>query len=175
MANCRSQIPEYIEPDCSLESGRVVALSFIHKDIHAAIYADPSIAGNWVDGAYASDLFVFQEVRGSFDGGSPVDVPGVGNQDVRTINVDRSMTITIPGVKGNEGFWDEMVKTGNYRVAAVVGGAYDLLFINNVDTSIVAVPVVEEGLDSAVNWTVTIKWKDIKNMRTSSVPVGIFN
>jgi hypothetical protein len=116
-----------------------------------------------------------QEVRGTYDGGSPIDVPGVGNQDTRVINADRTMTITVPGVKGNEGFWDEFSKSNDYRVAIVVGGDYNLLLINNVDTSIFASPTVEEGLDTEVNWNVAIKWKDRNNMKSSDVPTGIFN
>lgn len=175
MGNCRPNIPEFVDPDCSFESGRVVALAFIHKDIHAAIYADPSNASLWVDGDYASDLHIFQEVRGTYDGGSPIDVPGTGGQDTRVINADRTMTVSIRGVKGNEDFFNEIVKSNDYRVAFVVGGSYDVLFINNVDTSIFGGAPVEEGLDTALDWSVSIKWKDINNPKSSNVPTGIFN
>lgn len=175
MANCRPNIPNFTSPECDFESGRVVALAFIHKDIHAAIYADPTNASLWADGNYSADLHVFQEVRGSYDGGSPIDVPGLGSQDTRVINADRSMTVMIQGVKGNEGFFNEIVKSHQYRVAFVVGGDYQTLFMNNVDVSIFGGAPVEEGLDSAVNWNVTIKWKDINNPQSSDVPTGIFN
>lgn len=175
MSNCRPNIPDYNEPECDFESGRVVALAFIHKDIHAAIYADPSNELLWVDGAYAADLHVFQNVRGTYDGGSPIDVPGVGNQDTRVINADRTMAVAIQGVKSNEAFFNEIVKSPNYRVAFVVGGDYQTLFMNNVNTSIFAGAPVEEGLDSAINWATQIKWKDINNPQSSNVPVGIFN
>ena len=175
MANCRPNIPDFTSPDCDFESGRVVALAFVHKDIHAAIYADPTNAALWVDGDYAADLHIFQEVRGTYDGGSPIDVPGLGSQDSRVINADRSMTVAIEGVKNNESFFNEIVKSHNYRVAFVVGGDYSLLLINNVATSIFAGAPVEEGLDSQVNWACTIKWKDINNPQSSDVPTGIFN
>jgi hypothetical protein len=153
----------------------VVALAFIHKDIHAAIYADPTNSSLWVDGSYAADLLIFQEVRGTYDGGSPIDIPGIGNQDTRVINADRSMAVAIEGVKGNENFFNDIVKTANYRVAFVVGGDYNTLFMNNVDTSIFAGAPVEEGLDTAMNWACAIKWKDINNPQSSDVPTGIFN
>lgn len=175
MANCRPNIPEFVTTDCSFESGRVVALAFIHKDIHAAIYADPSNASLWADGDYAADLHIFQEVRGTYDGGSPIDVPGIGSQDTRVINADRSMTVAIEGVKGNEDFFNEIVKSSEYRVAFVTGGDYGTLFLNNVDTSIFAGAPVEEGLDTSLNWACTIKWKDINNPKSSDVPTGIFN
>ena len=175
MANCRSNIPSFTSPECDFESGRVVALAFIHKDIHAAIYADPTNASLWVDGDYAADLHIFQEVRGTSDGGSQIDVPALGSQDTRVINFDRSLTISIEGVKGNEGFWNEIVKSHQYRVAFVVGGDYQTLFMNNKDTSISAIATVEEGLDSQILWTCTAKWKDINSPQSSDVPTGIFN
>lgn len=175
MANCRPNIPDFINIDCAFESGRVVALAFIHEDIHQAIYEDPENAVLWTDGDYSADLHIFQEVRGSYDGGSPIDVAGVGNQDTRVINADRSMNVMIQGVKGNEAFFNEIVKSHRYRVAFVVGGQYDTLFINNVNTSIVGGAPVEEGLDSELVWNITIKWKDINNPKSSNVPVGIFN
>ncbi len=175
MANCRPSIPEFIDPECDFESGRVVALAFIHKDIHAAIYADPTNSSLWVDGDYAADLHIFREVRGTYDGGSPIDVPGIGNQDTRVINADRTMAVAIQGVKSNEAFFNEIVKSHNYRVAFVTGGNYGTLFMNNVDTSIFAGAPVEEGLDSAINWACQIKWKDINNPQSSDVPTDVFN
>ena len=84
------------------------------------------------------------------------------------------MTVAIPGVKGNEDFFNEIVKSHEYRVAFVTGN-YQTLFINNVDTSIVGGAPVEEGLDSEILWQVAIKWKDINNPKSSDVPTGIFN
>lgn len=175
MGNCRAQVPDFVEPDCSFESGRVVALAFIHSDIHAAVYNDPSNPNVWVDGNYSADLHIFQNVRGTYDGGSPIDAPGIGNQDTRVINKDHSMNVRIQGVKSNEDFFNEIVKSSEYRVAFVVGGDYNLLMLNNVNTSIVGGSPVEEGLDSNVEWSVDIKWKDINNPKTSDVPNGIFN
>ena len=102
-------------------------MAYIHKNIHAAIYADPSNAALWVDGSYAADLTVFQNVRGTYDGGSPITVPGVGNADTRTINADRNVSVDVQGIKGNEGFWDDIKNSQNYYLAIVVGGDYDLL------------------------------------------------
>lgn len=174
MARC-AQIPEFIEQECNLESGRVVALAFFHKDIASSIYDDPSNAAVWVDGDYAQDLYVFQEVRGSYSGGSPTEINGVGSQSTRPINAEHTLTVFVEGVKGNEDFWNEIVKSNDYRVAFVVGGDYNLLMLNNVDTSIYGTPVVEEGLDTQVGWNATVKWRDLNNPKTSNVPTGIFN
>lgn len=172
---CVSTIRPFVTPECSDERGRIVGLAFIHENIHSAIYADPSNASLWVDGSYAADLTVFQEVRGTYDGGSPTTLPGFGNQDTKTSNADRTITVQVQGVKGNEGFWDDMRRSNNFYVAVVVGGDYDLLMINNKTVDIFASPPVEEGLETEVTWNVIIKWKDANNMKTSSVPAGVFN
>jgi len=174
MGNCRPQIPNYVSPDCSIESGRLTGLAFIHKDIHTNIYNDPSNATLWVDGNYAADLHVFQEVRGSYTA-TATEVPGLGSQANRVINSARVIQAMVQGIKNNEGFWDNICLSNEYRVAAVVGGAYDLLFINNRDVQIWAFPAVEDGLDTEALWNVTINWQEKNNMRTSNVPTGIFN
>lgn len=173
--SCVPAIPPFVTPECPDEMGRIVGLAFIHKNIHASIYADPSNNALWVDGAYAADLVVFQQVRGTYDGGSPIDVPGFGNQDTRTINADRTLTVQVEGVKNNEGFWDGIRRSSEYFVAIVVGGDYDLLLINNKEINVFAGPPVEEGLDTNVTWNVSIKWKDANNMKSSNVPAGVFN
>jgi len=169
MANCVN-IPEFIEPDCGFETGRIVAIAFINKRIHSTIYANPSNNALWVDGSYAADLFIFKSVRGTYDGGSPIEVAGVGDQDSRVINADRNMEVSIQGVKSNESFFDELVKSPDYMVAYVVGGDYQTLFINNKRISVFGGAPVEEGLDSEMVWKVKIKWKDIKNPKSSNVP-----
>jgi hypothetical protein len=173
MARC-SQVPDFITGDCVYESGRVVALAFVHKDVYPAIYADPTNAALWVDSSYASDVIIFKNVRGSFDGGSPVEISGFGNQSTKTINADRTLNVMVQGVKGNEDVWNELVKEQGYRVAFVVGANYDLMFLNNVDTSIFAIAAVEEGLDTEIMWNVTIKWKDVNSPKSANVPAGVF-
>jgi len=174
MANCRPNIPDFTFPECDFESGRVVAVGFIHDSIHAAILAAPTTAGNWTDGSYTADLHVFDEVRGSL-AASPTDVPGLGNQDTRVISQEWTLTFMVEGVRNNHTFWNELVKSHQYKISFVVGQNYDLLFINNTDISTTAFPVIEEGLDSQVLWSVTVKWRDINIPQTSGVPAGVFN
>jgi len=175
MANCRPSIPDFTSPECSFEAGRIVAIAFIHKGIHSTIFANPSNAALWVDGSYSADLHVFQEVRGTYSGGQPTEINGLGTQSTRVINGEHSINVRIEGVKNNETFWNELAKSHEYRVAFVVGGNYDLLFINDKDCSIYANVPIEEGLDSEVLWNVDIKWRDFDNPKSSDVPTGIFN
>ena len=174
MANC-VQIPDFIVPECDFESGRVVAIAIISKRIFDAIYADPTNASLWVDGSYAADLHIFQEVNGTIADPSAIDVPGIGNQDTRTINADRTAEIMIQGVKSNESFFNELVKSHEHRFAFVTGGSYQTLFMVNKDCNFFGGFSVESGLDTSVDWKMSVKWKDINSPQSSDVPTGVFN
>ena len=110
MSNCAPSIPQFVEPECVNELGRVVALALIHKTVHAAIFAAPATAANWVDSNYAADLMIWQEVRGTYSGGEPVEVPGQGNQASRVINASHTLVLRIAGVRDNEDVWDQFAK-----------------------------------------------------------------
>lgn len=174
--SCQANIPDFISTDCPYLSGRVVAIAFIHKGpAFDAIYADPSNESVWVDVNYSSDLHVFQEVRGSYSGGQPTEVNGTGNQSTRVINAEHTLTTFIEGVRGNEKFWNEIVKSNDYRVAFVIGQDYSELLITDKDCSVFGNLPVEEGLDTEVGWNVVTKWRDINNPKTSAVPANVFN
>lgn len=172
---CRVVIPDFVSPDCPFETGRVVALALFHKDLYGTISGNPSSPDVWVDVNYSADLHIFKEVRGTYSGGQPTEINGLGRQSTRVINAEHTLgPVAIEGVKSNEGFWNEIVKSNDYRCAFVVGQNYDTLLLQGQDTSIYANCPVEEGLDTEFVWQLTIKWRDINNPQTSDVPIGIF-
>jgi len=174
MARCQPIIPDFVVSDCISETGRVTALGLIHKDIFQVIFNDPSNTSVWVDGDYSADLHIFGEVRGEY-AVTGVKIPGFGNESERRTNADHVLSIDIPGVKGNELFFNPLMKSNDYKVAFVVGGEYSLLMIEDKDISIDAVPSVENGLETEVVWKVVITWKDFDNPKTSDVPANVFN
>lgn len=171
MANCRPYIPSYVEPECIVEGGSVVAVAFIDKSITFTDITDPA---EWVDESYASDIIVFQEVRGSYPKPAVTEVPGKGKLSTRPIGRNHEVTFRVSGIKGNDGFWNSMNKTTNYNFAFVVGGDYNLLMYVNTEISIDAAPEVGEALDSEVDWMVSVKWNDFDLPSTSNVPAGVF-
>ena len=84
------------------------------------------------------------------------------------------LNFRVSAVKGNHTYWNTLNRATNYRVAFVIGADYALLFWVNKNVSIDAAPVVQEALDSEVEWDVTVKWSDINVPSTSDVPAGIF-
>jgi hypothetical protein len=172
MANCRPYIPSYIEPECIVEGGSVVAVAFIDKSITFTNITNPA---QWVDQSYASDIIIFPEVRGSYAKPSVTEVQGKGKQATRPVGRNHEVVFRVSGIKGNDVFWNAMNKSTNYTFAFVVGGSYSLLMYTSAEVSIDAAPEVQEGLDTEVDWLVSVKWSKFDVPSTSNVPAGVFN
>lgn len=175
MPNCRVFPPDYInQVGCDSEPGSVVAVAFIDEDSAFSDSNDITDPANWVNLDYAASVLIHQEVRGSYPRPSPTEIPGKGKQDTRITGRKHQVDFRVGSIKGNDNYWNTLNRSTNYTFAFVVGGDYELLLYVNVNVSIDAVPVVEEGLDSEVDWNVTVKWSDIDVPSTSNVPAGIF-
>lgn len=172
MANCPVTVPTYIELGCfNRDPGRVVALAFIDED---KTFTDPSAAAEWLVETYASSILIHQQVRGSYAKPSANKVPGYGDQSEHTVGRTHTLTARVPSVKGNEGYWNALNKSRNYKVAFVTGEDYGILYMVDKLVNIDAGLVVEEGLDSEVAWDVMISWVDIDSPATYDCPTSIF-
>lgn len=172
MPNCQVFPPAYVEQTgCDVEPGSVVAVAFIDEDVTFTDITDPA---EWTNLTYASDVLVHQEVRGSYSKPAATEIPGKGKQDTRVVGRKHELLFRVSSIKGNDNYWNTLNRSTNYKVAFVVGSEYDLLFYVDTNVSIDAGPVVEESLDSEVDWNVSVKWSSINVPGTSDVPTGIF-
>ncbi len=171
MPNCRPYIPAFVNPECEIEPGSVVAVAFIDKSITFDSITNPA---EWVDESYASDIIIFKEVRGSYSKPAAVTVPGKGKQSTRVIGRNHEVAFRVSGVKRNSNFWNQMNKSTNYNFAFVVGGNYDLLYYVDTQVSIDAASEVQEGLDTEVDFMVSVTWSDFDLPTTSNTPSGEF-
>lgn len=174
MPNCQVFPPAYIElVGCDVEPGSVVAVAFVDEDVSFTDITDPS---EWTTGlTYSSDIIIFQEVRGAYAKPAVTEIPGKGSQDTRVVGRKHELTFRVESVKGNDNFWNTMNRSTNYKVAFVIGNDYGLLMYVTKNVSIDAAAVVQEAIDSIVEWDVSVKWSDINVPSTSNVPTGIFN
>lgn len=175
MPNCRVFPPAYIDlVGCDIEPGSIVAVSFIDED---SKFTDSNLitdAANWINLDYEASVLIHKEVRGSYPRPAPTEIAGKGKQDIRITGRKHQVDFKVSRIKDNDNYWNTLNRSTNYTFAFVVGGSYDLLLYVNVNVSIDAVPVAEEGLDSEFDWNVIVKWSDINVPSTSSVPAGIF-
>jgi len=172
MPNCQVFPPEYIEQvGCDIENGSVVAVAFIEDSVEFTDITDPA---EWVGLDYASDILVHKEVRGSYAKPAATEVPGKGKQDTRIVGRKHELIFRVSSVKDNDNYWNTLNRSTNYTLAFVVGSDYDLLLRVDKGVSIDSSPEVQEGLDTEVDWLVSVKWSDINVPSTSDVPAGIF-
>ncbi len=173
MPNCRPDVQTYLEfAGCEIENGSVVAVAFIEDSVSFTDITDPS---EWVGQTYASDILIHNEVRGSYAKAAPTEIPGKGKQDTRVVGRKHEMIFRVSNIKGNDGYWNSLNQSTNYTLAFVVGGGYDLLYRVPVNISIDAGSDVQEGLDTEVDWMVSVKWSAKDLPSTSDVPAGIFD
>lgn len=172
MPNCQVFPPGYIEQvGCDIEPGSVVAVAFIEDSV---VFADITDPAEWTGLTYSTDILIHQEVRGSYAKPAATEIAGKGKQDVRIVGRKHQLDFRVSSIKGNDNYWNTLNRSTNYTLAFVVGSDYDLLLRVDKNVSIDAAPVVEEGLDTEVDWNVTVKWSDIEVPSTSDVPAGIF-
>ncbi|MEE9572783.1 MAG: hypothetical protein V3W20_07045 [Candidatus Neomarinimicrobiota bacterium] len=175
MPNCRPDIPAYLDiAGCDVEGGSVVAFAFIEDSVVFDETNDITDPTNWENLTYASDILIHKEVRGSYAKPAPTEIPGKGKQDTRVVGRKHEVTFRVASVKGNDDYWNALNKATNYTCAFVIGSNYDLLYYVNVNISIDSASDVQEGLDTEVDWMVSIKWSDFDVPSTSNVPAGIF-
>lgn len=172
MPNCQVFPPAYVEQaGCDVEPGSVVAVAFIDEDVTFTDITDPS---EWTTLTYSTDILLHKEVRGSYAKPAATEIPGKGKQDTRVVGRKHELLFRVSSIKGNDNYWNTLNRSTNYTLAFVVGSDYDLLFRVDKNVSIDAGPVVQEGLDTEVDWEVSVKWSDIDVPSTSDVPTGIF-
>ena len=171
MANCPVTVPVFVELDCfKVDKGRIVGIAFIDE---SHVFVDTSDPAEWVDANYAADILVHKQVRGGYAPSSISEAPGYGKQASRTVGRNHEVIVHIPSMKGNSGYWDALNKAENYKFAFVTGEYDDLYYVNTL-VQIDAKPGIEEGLDSQIDWVVSIKWSDLEQPSITDVPAGIF-
>ena len=172
MADCPNIIPDYIEPDCqAIELGRIVAIAFIDEDVEFSDITDPA---EWTGLTYATDILVHKQTNGSMSPASPVTVEGKGAQATRGVGRDHTATVRVPGIKGNDEYWNALNRSNNYKFAFVTGKDYDLLHYVDAIVDVAAGEDVPSPLSSEIDWVVTITWSDNDMPSTSDVPAGVF-
>lgn len=176
MPNCRVFPPDYLEQvGCDIEPGSIVAVAFIDEDVDfETTPSDIENATNWQNLDYDASTIIFQEVRGSYPRHAATEVPGKGKQDVRVVGRKHTATFRVSSVKGNDNFWNTLNRSTNYKFAMVVGIDYQLMLYVPVTVSIDAAAIVQESLDSEVEWEVVVKWSSSDVPRTHTPPTGIF-
>lgn len=173
MANCRFDIPSYVDLGCEFESGRVVAIAFVDEDkADAASASDWSSASFWNTESYASDILIHNKTSGTYTA-TAVNVPGKGMKGDRLAGMDHASNVRIESL-ANSSYWNSLNLSDNYRVVMVTDD-YNKILVSDVNVNIFARLDVQDDPNSVIDWLVDITWKSINNPSVYDAPSGIFN
>ncbi len=173
MANCRT-LPDDFENqlNCELETGSVVAVAFIDDSVE---FSNIESAAEWSNLVYSTDILIHKEVRGSYSKPESQIITSPGKNDSRIVGRQHELGFRASSIKENTPYWNILNNSSNYKFAFVIGSEYDLLMYINQHVTIDAAADVQEGLDSEVDWLVSVKWPSLELPGTSDVPFGIFD
>lgn len=171
--NCDDEI---IAPVCDpcldeIELGRVRSIAFIHKDIFAAVAANPTDANTWAQGIQDKKLFVIPETQGAFDGGSPNEVAGYGHVSTRVVGYEFVLSYKDPAYKANCGFYNSIKGSTKWHVAYATD---TLTRISGKPVSIAPKSPIGDDDKSEVVWEVDVKWTEKDHPCPFETPDGIF-
>lgn len=158
----------YCNPCDDIEHGRVRSVAFIRSDF---VFTDPTNPLEWRTGILAKDIIIIPEVNGSFDGGSPVESTGYGDQETKLTGFNFQLTYNDPNYKLNADFYNAIKRSRDYRVAY---RTETLTHLSENNVTVIPKNAVGEELTSEVVWNVLVKWSEGDLPVPYDTPAGIF-
>lgn len=178
MSNCEQVIPFFVDLQCQSEKGRINAIAFVSQEKAAVVLNDPdpssvlSDPAFWTDEDYEASILLHKNVSGNY-AGADTERAGKGNQQTTLSGKNHTVTIRIESVKHNDDYWNKLNISSNYYLAFVADD-YNILFFSTTACGISGNLILEDNLESILEWEATVKWSDIALPITSDVPIGIF-
>lgn len=167
---------EIIDPSCDecgeeTEAGRVRSVAFLNATAYAAVKADPSSNTVWDAQVTAGNIKIVPNVRGSFDGGAPVEVDGYGDTPSVVIGYDCAVTFSDPAYASNYPFYDSISGRKSQYFAF---RSESQTHLTDAKVSIAAKNPIEEDINSNVVWSVDVKWRQKKIVKPFDTPADVF-
>jgi len=164
-------IPDYMCDECGkTESGRIRGAVFFHRSLKTQLtQSNFNKIVWWEQQLQAKTVIVIPSVRGTFDGGAPINVTGFGDQKEKVTGKNFTAVITDGNHTQNYKFYEGLENNyfKNYFFGFITGSEF------RVGTDVIlgfhAVDAVSDDPDSDVPWVSTITWKQDKP--NSIVPI----
>lgn len=170
---CEEEIIDPIYDPCldEMEHGRVQSTAYINKNYYPVLMTGPLDATKWAAGIADKSIYVIPATQGSFDGGSPVEVPGYGAQVTKISGYNFSCGYKDPNLKGNTGFYNSIKNSGNWHFAFKTE---TLTRISAKPVTIIPKSPVADDPASEVIWDVEVKWFEKDQPVPLEVPATVF-
>lgn len=157
--NCINEVISPVPDPCfeDIEHGRVRGVAFIHKSYLAALLAAPEDNTVWQTGITTEKIHIIPETTGSFDGGSPIEGAGYGDNASKFIGFNFGLNYKDPAFKNNLPFYNTLSKAPGWHIC---WRTESLSRISKKPVSVVAKSPVAEDINSEVVWDVEVKWAE---------------
>lgn len=127
---------------------------FIKKAYLATLMADPTDAALWTAGIAAGDIIMLPQTSGSYDPGSPKELPGFGDRKVTYGPREMTLLLNDPDYADNYAFYNEIID----RTDLIPGfRTSSLIHIFDTVAAIKGSDPVADDLEAEVIWNVECK------------------
>jgi len=167
---------EIVEPLCDRcvtdrELGRVRSICYVHKSYYATLMTDPTNPIIWQTGLSQKLIMIIPETQGSFDGGSPIEVPGFGDQESAVTGYKFVLNYKDPKFKGNAPHYNSMLSSSKWHVG---WRTETLTRISGSVATFVPKSPTPEDINGQVVWDTDAKWSQEKHPVPFDTPEGVF-
>ena len=175
---CDEALGTFTIDTCPDVNGRIRGFILLACDAYAA-FADFTAIGEWNTYLASGDAVRFQVASGTLSQGSPSTIPGHGDINEQFISAEYSGTINLRGLtSANRDFMNALNKSQKWQGCFLVGdrnGSDPKQIISTVPIDWYFSPVVDEGLDTMVEWQGTFKWRSPDLPLVKDVPSGLYS
>jgi len=167
---CDTDVPSHYCDSCEApELGRVSSIAFIKNTFSFTDITNPV---EWQTGFAAGDIVLIPMTKGTFDGGSEVEVPGYGRQATRLVGYNFQLQYQDPNYRGNCNFYNALKRSRAYKVAYATETQ---IHISDTTVSVIPKNPVQDDVNSEVVWDVIVKWAGFDSPCPFDIPEGIFD
>lgn len=168
-SGCSTSVPDHYCDGCPvIEQGGIRSVAFIKEGFD---FTDPTNPTQWQAGIASKDIIIIPNVFGDFDGGSPVEAQGYGDQATRLTGFNFQLTYNDPDYKNNADFYNAIKRSTVYRIAY---RTQTLTHISENNVTVIPKNAVATELTSALGWNVLVKWSEGDLPVPYDTPAGIF-
>lgn len=169
-SGCDEQVPDHVCDPCEAkEKARIGSVAYVKNSF---AFVDITSPTEWQAGIESGDIIIIPSVRGSFDGGSPVESTGYGRQSTNLTGYNFIATYQDPNYKSNANFYNSLKYSRIYRFAYVTETQVHL---SDATVSVVPTNPVTENTTDDVTWNVQVKWAGGDLPVPYDAPAGIFD
>lgn len=162
---CEDEMPDYVQQDCGVEAGGIIALGFILKGTHVGENDTERLSNLedsewWNAGLEGSPQthWVIHNTRGSKAAGTPVEEEGFGLDSVERNGDDQEISGEALGIVDNRDFWAGANKRKGWGVVTISKGVgNERIGLYHPDASVYADIIIDQSIKSRLRWGFNIK------------------